>query len=60
MRSKKSASILEAVNYEIDKRKAENSLIEFMKQAWDVIEPGTEYVDGWHLHAICDLSLIHI
>lgn len=54
MRSKKSASILEAVNYEIDKRKAENSLIEFMKQAWDVIEPGTEYVDGWHLHAICD------
>ena len=35
-------------------RRAEGSLIEFSKQAWQVIEPGTPFVDGWHLHAIAD------
>ena len=54
MVSRKAASLKEAVAFEINKRKAENSLIEFMRQAWDIIEPGTTYVDGWHLHAICD------
>ena len=47
-------ALLKAVSFERDKRKAEVSLIEFMKQAWDIIEPGTPYVDGWHLHVIAD------
>lgn len=34
------------------KRECEKSLICFIKNAWSVIEPGTEFVDNWHLHAI--------
>lgn len=35
-------------------RAAERSLFEFTKQAWDVIEPGSQFVDGWHLHVVCE------
>ena len=37
---------------QITREKAERSLPEFIKQAWQVIEPGTEYVDNWHIHLI--------
>lgn len=33
---------------------ARRDLHEFVKQAWHVVEPATEYVDGWHIRAICD------
>lgn len=36
------------------KRAAENSVPEFMRQAWHVIEPGSEFRDNWHLHTIAD------
>lgn len=29
------------------------SLKKFMVGAWDVIEPETEFLDGWHIDAIC-------
>jgi phage terminase large subunit-like protein len=29
------------------------SLKEFIKGAWHVIEPETEFLDGWHIDAIC-------
>ncbi len=35
------------------KAAAETSLHEFMRQAWHVIEPGVEFVDGWHIKVIC-------
>jgi predicted phage terminase large subunit-like protein len=38
---------------EIRAEKARRSLHVFMRQAWHVVEPGTPFVDGWHLHAIC-------
>ena len=34
--------------------KARRSLHEFVLQAWHVLEPGTPFVDGMHVHAICD------
>lgn len=34
--------------------KAEVSLHEFIKQAWSVIEGDKEFVDGWHIQAICE------
>lgn len=37
---------------QITREKAERSLPEFIRQAWQVIEPGTEYVDNWHIHLI--------
>lgn len=32
----------------------EESLHSFIKGAWPIIEGGREFVDGWHLHAICE------
>ncbi len=34
--------------------KAESSLIEFIRQAWHIVEPKNVFVDGWHLDAICE------
>ena len=45
---------LQAAKKEQARRKAESSLIEFTKQAWHIIEPGTSFVDNWHLHAVAD------
>ena len=33
---------------------AEKSLPAFIKQAWPVIEPGTPYLNSWHIDCICD------
>lgn len=34
--------------------KARRSLIEFVRQAWAVIEPGAPMVEGWHHGAMCE------
>jgi predicted phage terminase large subunit-like protein len=36
------------------KQAAEDSLAEFICQAWHIVEPGAPYVHGWHIDAICD------
>ncbi len=41
-----------AMKAALQKAKAERYLPEFIRQAWPVIEPGTQYVDGWHIHLI--------
>lgn len=33
----------------LKKMLAEKSILDFSKQAWDVIEPGVEFKDNWHL-----------
>ena len=33
---------------------AEESLSEFIRQAWHVIEPGQPYVHGWHIDFLCE------
>ena len=45
---------VQEIQQERYKRSAGSSLIEFTSQAWHVIEPGTEYVDNWHLHTISE------
>ena len=35
--------------YELDLVDAEESLAAFVKQAWSVIEPGQEFIHGWHI-----------
>lgn len=37
----------------ISKRACARSLSEFVRQAWHIVEPGTPYVHGWHIDAIC-------
>lgn len=46
--------MLDAVKREREYRAAEGSLAEFLRRAWHVIEPSTEYSDNWHVHAICE------
>ena len=31
----------------------EESLYEFSKKAWEVVEPGTTFIDNWHIKIIC-------
>ena len=38
---------------EIDQNDCEESLVEFVRRAWHVVEPGAEYVHGWHIDFIC-------
>ena len=38
--------------YRVNKRLCEESLVEFIKQAWHIIEPGRPYVHNWHIDAI--------
>lgn len=45
---------LRVIEAEENRRKAEASLYEFVKQAWSVIEPGVPFVHGWHLQIICE------
>ena len=33
----------------INKEMAERSLSHFIRQAWQVIEPGTPYIHNWHI-----------
>ncbi len=33
---------------------ARERLLEFIRQAWPVVEPGTTFVPGWHLEAVCE------
>jgi predicted phage terminase large subunit-like protein len=57
-----SPSILESLEsldidqtiFDIEKADAEESLAEFIRQAWHIIEPGAPYVHGWHIDMICD------
>lgn len=46
--------LMDMIKKERLRRAAEGSVIEFIKQAWHVIEPGVEFHDNWHLHAIAD------
>ena len=36
----------------IKKERAERSLVEFIKQAWPILEPGEPYCHGWHIDFI--------
>lgn len=42
------------VAQEVEKRRCERSLIEFVKSSWSIIEPGVAFQDNWHLHAIAE------
>ena len=45
---------LDGLIYQQNIYKAEFSLHEFIKQAWPIIEGDKEFIDGWHIQAICE------
>jgi len=44
---------VERTLFEIERADAEGSLVEFVRQAWHIIEPGQPYIHGWHIDFIC-------
>lgn len=42
------------IEREMLRRKAKHSLFHFMLYMWNVLEPETEYVDGWHIRVIAE------
>lgn len=40
--------------FEVEKALCERSLYHFAKGAWDVLEPGREFKDNWHVKAVCE------
>ena len=38
----------------VEKEYCERRLVNFVRQAWDVLEPATPYSHNWHIDAICD------
>lgn len=39
---------------ELDRIECGESLSQFVRRAWHVIEPGTPYIHGWHIDAMCE------
>lgn len=39
---------------ELQAEEMRRSLRTFMRGAWSVVEPGVDFVSGWHIDAICD------
>lgn len=37
---------------QVRREQAERNLPEFIRQAWSVIEPGTTFIDNWHIDCI--------
>ena len=35
------------------KEQCEESLVNFIRHAWSVVEPGAPYIHGWHVDAVC-------
>jgi predicted phage terminase large subunit-like protein len=48
------AVLLDMVQRERDRRAAQRSLYEFVKQAWSTVEPGVKFIASWHIEAICE------
>lgn len=46
--------LLELIQREKQRRAAERSLYEFVKQSWHVVEPGTAFIPSWHIEEICE------
>lgn len=44
----------EQVLTSISAAECEESLAEFIRQAWHIVEPGAEYIHNWHVDMICD------
>lgn len=38
----------------IEREACKRSLATFVREAWPILEPGTPYVHGWHVEAICE------
>jgi hypothetical protein len=50
----RAASRARSILVEEEREKLQGSLYYFLKAVWPTLEPKKEFVDGWHIKAICD------
>lgn len=43
-----------AIDDELLRRESLKSLHTFLRRYWHIVEPGTEFIDNWHIGAICE------
>ena len=48
------AVMLDMIKRERDRRDAQRDLLSFTRQSFDIIEPGQDFCDNWHLHVIAE------
>lgn len=48
------AVMLDIVRNEMLRRIATKTLYQFVKQSWHVVEPGTRFIESWHIERICE------
>ena len=46
--------LLKKLEISDDRYYCQNNLVEFIKRAWHIIEPGAEYSHGWHIDYIAE------
>lgn len=46
--------MLDLIKKERERRLAERNLMDFTRQSFEIIEPGQQFRDNWHLHAIAE------
>lgn len=39
---------------ELEREACRRSLATFVREAWHVLEPGQQYIHGWHVEAVCE------
>jgi predicted phage terminase large subunit-like protein len=44
----------QAIENEYQRRESLKSLHTFLQRYWHIVEPGTDFIDNWHLRAICE------
>lgn len=45
---------VEAQLIDLDRADSAESLANFVRLAWHIVEPGSEYIHGWHIDFICE------
>ena len=48
------SALLDLIEAEQQRRAASGSLYEFVKQSWEVVEPGVPFIPSWHIETICE------
>lgn len=48
------AIMLDMIRREKERRSASAKLYEFVKQSWNVVEPGISFIPSWHIEEICE------
>jgi len=46
------------IDISIDRTICRMMLVDFVRSAWHIIEPGTEYIHNWHIDLVCEYLML--